>query len=146
MCVSHISYVIMRNTHIICYLEPDMNLSSATQSNTDEVLCKALFNALHALELNQTVLGAILGKDRTTISRLEKRGSIDSASKDGELSTLFLAIYRALFALMGGDHANMRHWLTTENRHLNGIPLKLMHSIEGLVRVSQYLNAIRGKV
>lgn len=80
------------------------------------------------------------------MSRLETRGSIDSQSKDGELSILFLAIYRALFALMGGDNANMRHWLMTENHHLSGIPLEQMGSIEGLVRVGQYLNAMRGKI
>ena len=123
-----------------------MSTINAKQPGADEVLCKALFNAQHHLGLDQTALGAILGKDRTTVSRLEKRGSVDPESKDGELSILFITIYRALFALMGGDYANMRHWITTENRHLSGIPLELMHSIAGLVRVSQYLNAIRGKV
>ncbi len=54
-------------------------------------------------------------------------------------------IYRALYAMVGGNHDNLQHWIRTENRHLQGIPAKLMQRVQGLVRVLEYLDAIRGK-
>lgn len=67
-------------------------------------------------------------------------------SKTGELALLLIRAYRALFALFGGNLQDMRHFLRTENRHLAGVPLQQMGQVQGLVRVVEYLDAIRGKV
>lgn len=40
----------------------------------------------------------------------------------------------------------MRHWLTTNNRHIKGVPLDVMKTILGLSSVVNYLDAIRGKI
>ena len=40
---------------------------------------------------------------------------------------------------------DMQHFLRTENRHLDATPLPLMMQVQGLVRVVEYLDAIRGK-
>ena len=123
-----------------------MAVAVAKTSTESEVLAKALFNVQTELGLTQADLGLIIGKNRSSVSRLETKGEIDPATKEGELALLLISIYRSLFALMGSDKDNMRHWLNTENQHLKGIPLHLMQSNPGIVTVSEYLNAMRGKV
>lgn len=57
-----------------------------------------------------------------------------------------MRVYRALYALFGGQQEDMRHFLRTPNHHLAGEPLALMGQVQGLVHVLEYLDAIRGKV
>jgi hypothetical protein len=106
------------------------------------VLAKALVNAGRDLGLTQAAIGSIIGRDRTALSR----AAIDPASKSGELALLLIRAYRALFVLVGGDVAQMRHWLHTHNQHLDGTPAQLLGSVQGLMRVVEYLDAIRGKL
>ena len=47
---------------------------------------------------------------------------IDPASKAGELTLLLIRAYRSLFALVGGDAGQMRHWMHTRNLHTGGCP------------------------
>jgi hypothetical protein len=112
----------------------------------DAVLCKALLNATEEMGLTQAEIGAIIGLERTSISRLKTRGSLNPASKEGELAACVLRIYRALYALVGGDRDSLQHWLRVENQHLQGTPVALMQQVQGLVRVLEYLDAIRGKL
>jgi hypothetical protein len=120
--------------------------STISDVTPDSVLCKALLSAQDQLELNQAELGQLIGLDRSSISRLQKRGTLKPDSKAGELATYFIRIYRALYVLMGGDINAMQHWMTTSNRHLQGVPKQLIGKAEGLVRVMHYLDAMRGKV
>ena len=106
------------------------------------VLATALVNAGRELGLSQADLGAIVGRDRTAFSR----SGIDPETKSGELALLVIRCYRALFVLVGGDGAAMRHWMQTENLHTGGVPAEQLHSVQGLVRVLEYLDAIRGKL
>jgi hypothetical protein len=105
------------------------------------VLTKALLNAGRALGLSQAALGEIIGKDRSSISR-----GLDPASKAGELALLLIRCYRSLFVLVGGRPADMRHWMHTPNRDLGGIPAQELRSVQGLTRVLEYLDAMRGRV
>ncbi|WP_417663052.1 antitoxin Xre/MbcA/ParS toxin-binding domain-containing protein [Pseudomonas sp.] len=114
-------------------------------SDVDSVLAKALLNTREQLGLTQQELADIVGVHRSAISRWVDAG-LNPHSKTGELALLFIRGYRALFALFGGDLADMRHFLRTENRHLAGVPLHMMGQVQGLVRVVEYLDAIRGKV
>jgi hypothetical protein len=117
-----------------------------TAPQPEAVLCKAMLNAMDELGLTQAELGAVIGLDRTSISRLKARGTLNPLSKEGELAAYVLRIYRALYALVGGDHDSLQHWMRTENKHLQGTPVDLMQHVQGLVRVLEYLDAIRGKV
>jgi hypothetical protein len=119
-------------------------MALATHPNDDRasVLVEALQNAGTQLGLKQSDLGRIVGKNRTAISR----GQIDPASKAGELALLFVRCYRALYALTGGSIEQMRHWMKTENHHTGGVPAEQIKSIQGLVTVVRYLDAIRGKL
>ncbi|MGX5218689.1 antitoxin Xre/MbcA/ParS toxin-binding domain-containing protein [Pseudomonas segetis] len=114
-------------------------------SDVDSVLAKALLNSREQLGLTQQELAGIVGVHRSAISRWVDTG-LSPQSKTGELALLFIRGYRALFALFGGDLADMRHFLRTENNHLAGVPLEMMGQVQGLVRVVEYLDAIRGKV
>jgi hypothetical protein len=120
-------------------------MSAITRSQPDPgiVLCKALLNVREALDLKQTELGDIIGLNRSSVSRLQ---TLDPQSKTGELALLLVRVYRSLFAMVGGDAEAMRHWLRTANTHLGGEPLQLMGSVQGLIHVVEYLDAVRGRV
>ena len=113
-------------------------------ADADAVLAKALLNTREQLGLTQQELADIIGVHRTAISRWAD-GGLRVHSKTGELALLLVRVYRSLFALFGGNLPDMRHFLRTDNRHLDAPPLSLMMQVQGLVRVVEYLDAIRGK-
>jgi transcriptional regulator with XRE-family HTH domain len=112
--------------------------------DADAVLTKALLSTREQLGLTQQELADIIGVHRSAISRWSE-GGLRVESKTGELALLLIRIYRSLFALFGGNLADMQHFLRTDNRHLDAPPLALMMQVQGLVRVVEYLDAIRGK-
>ena len=120
-----------------------MNRTATPRRSVDPeaVLSKAVLNAGRALGLSQAEIGRVVGKDRTTLRR-----GLDPESKSGELALLFIRVYRALHALVGGDAASLEHWMATENLHTGGVPRAQVASVQGLTRVVEYLDAIRGKV
>lgn len=107
-----------------------------------QVLGKALFNAASALGISKTDAAQIVGRERTGISR----DGIDPKSKSGELALMFVRVYRGLYAVVGGDRDNMKHWVSTENDAFGQAPRDMMNTCEGLARVVMYIDAIRGKV
>lgn len=113
-------------------------------ADADAVLAKALLNTREQLGLTQQELADIIGVHRTAISRWAE-GGLRVHSKTAELALLLIRVYRSLFALFGGNLADMQHFLRTDNRHLDAPPLALMLQVQGLVRVVEYLDAIRGK-
>jgi hypothetical protein len=106
------------------------------------VLTRALVKAGKELGLTQADLGAIVGRDRTVLSR----AALEPDSKSGELALLFIRAYRSLYVLVGGEAHQMRHWMHTHNHHVGGVPVELVRSVPGLMRVVEYLDAIRGRV
>jgi hypothetical protein len=110
------------------------------------VLAKAVLAAAARLDLRQRHLAAVLGSSEASVSRLQHGRGIDPASKDGELALLFLRLYRSLDALLGGDDAKSREWLHAPNDHLGGVPAERVRTVEGLVDVVQYLDAMRGRL
>lgn len=127
-------------------VEFDTATGAGDRPDPARVLAKAATRAQEQIGLTTAELGRVLGVARATISRMRSRGSLDPASKAGELAACFIRIHRGLFALMGGDEAAMRHWLETENRHLGGRPKALIQSVQGLVRVLEYVDAMRARV
>ena len=119
-----------------------MKQAIASHSDKADVLAEAIGNAGRQLGLTQAELGAVIGKDRTAISR----GRIDPYSKAGELALLFIRCYRGLYVLTGGDLKHMTHWMRTENRHTGGVPAEQIKTVQGLIGVLEYLDAIRGKI
>ena len=107
-----------------------------------EVLTRALVKAGKELGLTQADLGAIVSRDRTALSR----GALEPDTKSGELALLLIRAYRSLFVLVGGEPRQMKHWMHAHNHHVGGVPAELVRSVPGLMRVVEYLDAIRGRV
>jgi len=110
------------------------------------VLAEATLNAASFLGITAEALGNVLGRDRTSISRLKKSPVIDPESKTGELALLFVRVYRGLFAILGGNQNAMRAWLQQPNLALHGTPSSLITSVSGLSSTVQYIDAMRGKI
>ncbi len=123
-----------------------MSASEKIQPEAAEVLGKSLLSAADFLGVSAETLGHIIGRDRTSISRLKKNPAIEPASKTGELSLLFIRVYRGLFAILGGNRAAMREWLGQNNKGLSGKPIDLMQSVTGLASTVSYIDAMRGKI
>ena len=126
-------------------LSPTAGTAALADGGTPQpapVLTQALVRAGKELGLTQADVGAIVGRDRTALSR----GAIEPNSKSGELALLLIRAYRALFVLVGGDAAQMKHWMRTHNLHVGGVPAELVRTVPGLMRVVEYLDAIRGRV
>lgn len=118
------------------------------ESRPDLTVSKAVIRAANLLDLTQSDLADVLGLSRATASRLAN-GSyhLDPARKrEWEMALLFIRMFRSLDALLGhGDQA--RTWLAGPNTALGGRrPIDEIKTVEGLVQVVQYLDAVRGKV
>ncbi len=112
----------------------------------DSVLATALLAAAERLGLRGRELAAVIGTSEATISRLRFSRRLDPKSKEGELALLLLRAYRSLDALVGGDDDKARLWLRAENDHVDGVPAERIRTVEGLVDVVQYLDAMRGRL
>ena len=113
-----------------------------TNPRPSDVLTRALVKAGKDVGLTQADVAAVVGRDRTALSR----AAIEPGTKSGELALLLIRAYRALFVLVGGEPRQMKHWMHTHNLHLGGVPAEMIRTVPGLVRVVEYLDAIRGRV
>ena len=119
---------------------------SISDAQAESVLARAVLSAAERLGLRHRQLAAVLGTSEASISRLQHARGLSPESKEGELALLFLRVYRSLDALVGGDDAKARAWLHADNDHLRGVPAERMRTVEGLVDVVQYLDAMRGRL
>lgn len=111
------------------------------------VLTKAVVRAAGLLGLSQTALAEVLGVSKATASRLAAgRYRLDPArAKEWELALLLVRLFRSLAAVVGPGE-NARTWLRGPNLALGRPPIELIGTAEGLVRVVQYLDAVRGRI
>ena len=121
-----------------------MNIES--KPSESQVLAVALENLKEILQLSNEDLSSIIKVHRNTLGRQLKNKGIDPKSAEGELSILLIRVYRSLFALNGGNNEAIRHWLNTDNHHIQGVPIEHMKNILGLTKIVNYLDAIRGKI
>jgi uncharacterized protein (DUF2384 family) len=114
--------------------------------SAEAVVAKALVRAAQRLGVSQAELAEVLGTSAASVSRTfagERPVVPDSA--EGRHALLFLRVFRSLDALVGGDEEKARRWLEASNAHLGGQPPRaLLASTPGLVRVAEYLDAMRG--
>ena len=111
------------------------------------VLSKASVRAARLLALSQREIGRILGVSDATASRLFAGHYLLSRerAKEWELALLFVRLFRSLDALWGHE-ATAHTWLTSNNLALAARPIDLLGSVEGLVRVVNYLDGARGRL
>ncbi len=133
-----------RNMHIVA---DAMNPDAASSLDPGRVLGKAVLRAAAELGLSMKELGRVLGTSAASLSRLgHGRRALDPASKEGELALLVVRVFRSVDALLGGSGEAVRAWMRAGNTHLGGVPAERIQSVEGLVEVAGYLDAMRGKL
>ena len=126
-----------RATHVAPRARPDPTV----------VLTRALLRATAILGLSQKDTARIIGVSAATMSRIGSAASgLQPLSKEGECALLLIRIFRALDALLGGSERDVREWFHAANSHLGAIPAARVQTIEGLVHVAEYLDAMRGKL
>lgn len=116
------------------------------EPSAPHVLSKAVLSVADRLGISAKQLAAIVGCSEAGVSRLKKGRGIDPASKEGELALLLVRLYRSLNAIVGGNDEQSEKWLKAHNHHLDAVPCEKIDSVEGLINVIQYLDAMRGKI
>ena len=108
------------------------------------VVAKAALAAAERLGMSNRHLSTVIGLSEASVSRMQRGRGVDPASKEGELALMLARLFRSLDALVGGDDTKSRAWLHATNDHLGGVPAERIRTVEGLVDVVQYLDAMRG--
>tara|TARA_R110002110_G_scaffold415765_3_gene655330 strand:+ start:100029 stop:100400 length:372 start_codon:yes stop_codon:yes gene_type:complete len=123
-------------------------MANALAQRTDaELVTDALLEAGRELGMTLSQISRVIGVSESAMKNYSRGSAAISASKNQELSLGLIRVYRALFAILGGDREQMRHWMRTPNRHLNAqAPITLLESYQGLAEVNVYLDAMRGRV
>ncbi len=121
--------------------------SKVSPEDKKRVLTKAIVRLCDALQLSRAELSATIGLSEATLSRINRQANyfIDPQSKEGQLSLLLIRLYRGLSALFGSNDEQCSLWLRSNNHYLQGKPILLIQSVEGLILAIQYIDAIRGK-
>jgi len=111
------------------------------------IVTKAVLRAADNLTLPAKVVARTLGVSEATVSRLKSgQRAIAANEKSFELAALFVRLYRSLDALTGGDDAVSARWMANDNTALQEKPVALIQTVEGLLRVIQYLDARRALI
>ena|SRR5829696_42211 len=111
------------------------------------VLTKATLRAAEQLGITNKSLAAVIGVSEATVSRMRSgEYSLQRGQKSFELAILFVRLYRSLDAIVGGDEAVARAWLTNRNTALDIEPLALIQTVPGLMNAIHYLDARRAIV
>ncbi len=123
-----------------------LGVPNQTKTEAQTALSKAVIRASERLGLRNAALARILGLSPPTISRLTTgRYELDPSRKEWEFALLLIRVFRSLDSIVG-DEFTARAWLKSPNLGLNGCPIELIETTEGLVRVAQYLDAHRGRI
>jgi len=123
-------------------------MSEAIQRQTDtELVSGAYVEAGRELGLTLKQMALVIGVSEPAMKNYSRGAATINSAKSQELSLGFIRVYRALFAILGGNREQMRHWMKTPNRHFsNQVPTDLAGSYQGLAALNVYLDAMRGRV
>ena len=111
------------------------------------IVTAAVLRAATRLGVANKVLARVLGVSEATVSRMRSgQYALSADGKPFEVALLFLRLFRALDAIVGGDEAAARAWLRHDNAALGGTPEEMMQKLSGLVDVVGYLDARRALV
>lgn len=121
-----------------------MQANPVVAPDKSSVLAKATVRAARELQLSNASLSRIIGMSEPTISRVAhgERG-INPEAKEGQLALLLVRVFRSLEPLVGSDEQARQAWLRSHNSALNGVPVNLIESPQGLVNTLAYLDGMR---
>lgn len=123
---------------------PERATPTGPAADAEAVLAKAALSAAQRLGLNNRQFARVLGTSEASVSRLSRDRGLRAGSAEASLALLFVRLFRSLDAITGGNEAQTRAWFNAPNHHLGAIPAERVQSVEGLVDVVHYLDAIRG--
>lgn len=112
-------------------------------------LAKGLVYLKERLSWSGNHVAKLLHLPPNTFNTWLKNGAIPisghTLSPDVQAITHLLAIHRSLEAMFDNtEHQQL--WLNTHHPELNAIPQeRMIHSLEGLIEIRQYLDYIRGR-
>jgi uncharacterized protein (DUF2384 family) len=91
--------------------------------------------------------GAIIGLSGPTVSRL-RAGQywLEPGSKPFKRAQHLLRLFRSLNSWLSQDGGSARSWLTTSTLDLGERPIDLLSTVRGLLRASEYVDALRARV
>jgi hypothetical protein len=111
------------------------------------VLSDAVSRIAEFWQLSNGKIGMILGLSAPTVSRLRAgQYRLEPGSKPFELGQHLLRLFRSLDGWLGQDDDSVRSWLTTRNLDLEARPIDLLPTVRGLLRTSDYVDALRARV
>jgi hypothetical protein len=114
--------------------------------STMQVLADAALAAARRLGVPNRELARILGISEASVSRLSRGRTLRPDSREAEMAALFVRLFRSLDTMTGGDETQAQAWYRAGNRHVGGVPADRVQTVEGLVDVVRYLDAMRGKL
>lgn len=121
--------------------------SVATPIDDNQLVTEALLRAREALGLTLADLARVIGVSEPTMKSYSRGASTIRSPKTQELALGLIRVYRALYAILDGDSAQLRHWMVTPNRHFRGqAPRELARSFAGLAELINYLDVMRGRL
>lgn len=122
-------------------------LVSPTSSEQARVLTASVLKAAALLNIAFGDLGRMLGLSAATISRMNKGDyTLVETRKEWDLALLFVRMFRSLDSLVAGGESSAQAWLQSYNEALAAVPAEMMKTVVGLVHVTDYLDAVRGRV
>ncbi|MDI9409699.1 MAG: MbcA/ParS/Xre antitoxin family protein [Candidatus Pacebacteria bacterium] len=114
----------------------------ATEIEMQAVVAEAVFSAAHLLEIPDQILSQILSpnsdKNLDDIVLTYQSDSYNNA-------LLFIRVFDSLYAIVG-NKKTASEWLRSHNTGLGNVPIKMINTNDGLVKVVAYLDAFRAKV
>jgi len=97
--------------------------------------------------------GANLGLTNDDIAKIThcsldilQNESIEPSSYEGQKALILIRIYEALYSLIGNDMANIKHWMNSVIKPLQGRPADLIFKPDGLENVIEYLDTMKSRL
>src|SRR6185312_7981920 len=137
----------MQTAMVLCMMRTAARRPSVPDSDPARVLTKAVLRAADILDIPQRTLADIIGVSASTVSRAAHGGApVDPDSKAGELTKLWVRVFRSLDAIVGSNDEAARAWINSANAAFGGEkPIDRVTSAEGLIHVLHYLDTARGR-
>ena len=119
-------------------------VTEVASADPASVLSTATTRASELLGLSHLQLSSVLGASEASISMVVTGDrTISPTSKEGELATLLIRVYRSLDAMVGSEQQQRHAWIRSYNHALNGVPADMLCTAQGLVTVASYLDGMR---